>query len=80
MTQNSQTMATNFLLSEMAVCAQDWAVLGHLNIEIRSIEPFCDKYNYIVSQREQKDGYVKQHSAIIGFSWTTSVQNGISPI
>ena len=40
MTQNSQILGKNFLPSEMAVCAQDLAVLGHLNTEIRSNELF----------------------------------------
>ena len=37
---SSETENPDFVPSEMAVCAQDWAVFGHLNTQIRSIEPF----------------------------------------
>ena len=37
---SSETENHDFLPPEMAICAHDWAVLGHLNPQIRSIEPF----------------------------------------
>ena len=66
---STETENHDFLPSKMAICAYDWAVLGHLDTQIRSIEPFLIKNYCTVGQEEQKDGSIKQYSSIIRFSW-----------